>query len=321
MTSERKVVGALWGAIVGDALGVPVEFTKRSDRKTDPVTGIRGGGTWKQPPGTWSDDSSMILCCTESLLDRFDTDDMGRRLVGWFQDARWTAWNDVFDIGTTTHAALAAVANGTKAELAGGLDEWSNGNGSLVRNLPIALYTTALPTVELQDRAHRTSAITHRHPRSQMACGLHSLLVRRLLAGDAPAPAWDIAKEDFRDAYTAPEWTQELGAFETLMSADLATVPESEINSGGYVLSTLTAAVWCLLTSKTYAETTLKAVNLGGDTDTTGCAAGGLAGLAYGFGAIPQDWIRAIARKGDIDLLVYEFAETILRSAGQPGKP
>jgi ADP-ribosyl-[dinitrogen reductase] hydrolase len=78
---------------------------------------------------------------------------------------------------------------------------------------------------------------------------------------------------------------------------------------GGYVVHTLTASVWCLLSSRTFEETVLKAVNLGGDTDITGCVAGGLAGVRYGLSAIRKDWIDTLARKGDLDCLFNEFAE------------
>lgn len=311
MKSQERIVGALWGAIVGDALGVPVEFTDREERRRDPVVSMRGGGTWKQPPGTWSDDSSLLLCSVESLLNGFHTDDMGRRFVDWHNAERWTPWGKVFDIGMTTRSALLAVARETKAELAGGIAESSNGNGSLMRILPVALHGAQLAVPEMLDRVHRASAITHRHPRSLMACGLYALLARQLLADFPVEAAWAKAKDEFLRYYSAREWTSEASTFDRLLGSDLNALPETEIGSGGYVIDTLTASIWCLLNSEGYGETVLKAVNLGGDTDTTGCVAGGLAGLAYGVSAIPQEWIAALARKGDLDCLIHEFADSL----------
>src|SRR5262245_50838797 len=129
-STRDRVLGALWGALVGDALGVPVEFQDRSIRQGDPVTGMRGHGTHHQPPGTWSDDGALTLCTVESLVHaEFDTSDMGRRFVRWMKEEYWTATGVVFDIGGATADALMRIASGTPAERAGGRDEYSNGNG------------------------------------------------------------------------------------------------------------------------------------------------------------------------------------------------
>lgn len=72
------------------------------------------------------------------------------------------------------------------------------------------------------------------------------------------------------------------------------------INSEGYVIDTLEAALWCFLTARSYPEAVLKAVNLGEDTDTTAAVAGGLAGIYYGVDNIPSTWINEIARQQDI---------------------
>jgi ADP-ribosylglycohydrolase len=171
-----RILGGLWGAVVGDALGVPVEFTNRTEVQANPVTEMRGYGTQYQQAGTWSDDGSLLVCTVESLINyEFDTTDMGRRF------------------------------------------------------------------------AHLTK--------------------------------------------------------------DLSTKSEDWIVSTGYVIHTLTASLWCLLTTKDYRSCVLKAVNLGGDTDTTGCVAGGLAGVAYGKAAIPEEWINQLARSSDLETLFARFVE------------
>jgi len=312
-----QLMGALWGAVVGDALGVPVEFTDRPERQHDPVISMRGGGTWRQPPGTWSDDSSLLLCSVESLLNGFNTEDMGRRFVDWHNAERWTPWGSVFDIGMTTRAALLAISRGVKAEQAGGTTESSNGNGSLMRILPVALQAAQLPVHKMLERIHRASAITHGHPRSQMACGLYGLLVRELLHGNPPIAAWSLAKKEFVSGYVLPVWAAELSAFDQLMGTEIIGLAESAIESDGYVMHTLMASVWCLLNTGNFSKTVLRAVNLGGDTDTTACVTGGLAGLYYQRDAIPSEWISALARKGDVDCLFHEFLEIIV--ANQTG--
>src|SRR5260370_31226962 len=95
------------------------------------------------------------------------------------------------------------------------------------------------------------------------------------------------AVRHFRAVYEVdPYWAVELDHFQLLLAGSLGDRPESEIDSSGYVVHTLTASLWCLLTTSAFEECVLRAVNLGGDTDTTGCVAGGLAGVRYGLNAI-----------------------------------
>ncbi|WP_294291509.1 ADP-ribosylglycohydrolase family protein, partial [uncultured Chryseobacterium sp.] len=91
----------------------------------------------------------------------------------------------------------------------------------------------------------------------------------------------------------------------------LYTLQEGEISSSGYVLHSLEASLWCFLNSESYSEAVLKAVNLGEDTDTTGAITGGLAGVYYGFKAIPEEWVEVLARKEDIERLCIKLKEKL----------
>lgn len=306
-----RILGGLWGALVGDALGVPVEFQSRGDILLDPVTGMRGHGTHNQPKGTWSDDGALTLCTVESLVHhQFSTEDMGQRFVAWYQQGLWGARGIAFDVGIATSRALGRIANGSPAEMAGGDAEASNGNGSLMRILPIALRCSALPTDVLLERVHSASSITHRHPRSQAACGLYALVIRELLAGVAPKEAFARGVEAFGTFYTRDtRWGVELGEFQLILHGNLAARSESEIDSSGYVIDTLTASLWCLLTTSNFPECVLKAVNLGDDTDTTGCVAGGLAGVAYGSQNVPTEWVKELPRQEELRNLFAQFAK------------
>lgn len=305
-----RVVGGLWGAVVGDALGVPVEFRSRAEVQRNPVTDLRGHGTHNQPKGTWSDDSSLMLCTVDSLLRHdFDTADMGQRFVQWSEGKLWTPWGSVFDIGGATSRALGRIEQGIPAERAGGTDENSNGNGSLMRILPVALRFAREPAERLLEFAYRASAITHRHVRSPTACGLYCLVAAGLLRGETAVAAHQSAAQTVGPLFKTMPWTAERLCFAAALAPHLATLPEQEIASGGHVIDTLTASLWCLLTSKSYEETVLKAVNLGGDADTTGIAAGGLAGVCYGRAAVPEHWCNAMARANDLNLLFERFAD------------
>jgi ADP-ribosylglycohydrolase len=304
---KERILGGLWGSLVGDALGVPVEFKDRSTVQSNPVTSMREYGTHDQPRGTWSDDGALILCTTDSLLNsEFDLDDMGQRFVRWMDEGLWTANGNVFDIGMATISALKRIAGGTPAEQAGGTDEYSNGNGSLMRILPVVLRFAAEPLESFAGYVSKVSAITHGHARSQMACVFYGLLIRQLMFGWKPQSALDSVRVEFADSYAR---SAELTHFRHLLEDVFLSVPEPEIVSTGYVLHTLHASLWCLLTTQNFRECVLKAVNLGGDTDTTGCVAGGLAGVVYGLDAVPHEWMTALARKGDLDCLFHEFAD------------
>jgi ADP-ribosyl-[dinitrogen reductase] hydrolase len=309
-----RVLGGLWGSLVGDALGVPVEFKDRARRKLDPVIDMRGYGSHHQPAGTWSDDSSLILCTIDSLLRfPFNPHDIGARFVGWRREGLWAAHGELFDIGATTSDALDQLEAGVRAEVAGSADEWSNGNGSLMRIIPVALRFSGATTKELLDSVHRASAITHRHPRSQMACGLFGLVIGPLLKGLPPVHSFQAGINEFKAFYEPdPGWSTELDRFELMLNGDLPNWTENAIRSDGYVIHTLLASLWCLLTTSSFEECVLKAVNLGGDTDTTGCVAGGLAGIHYGLRGIRHDWIGVLARKNELEHLFNDFADLVL---------
>ena len=312
---KERILGSLWGALIGDALGVPVEFKDRATVQANPVKDMREYGTHHQPRGTWSDDGAMILCTIDSLLSHeFNLDDIGGRFVRWMQEGLWTAHGEVFDMGGTTSTALMHIANGTPAKMAGGKHEDSNGNGSLMRILPVVLRFEAEPLESFADYISKASSITHGHARAQMACVFYGLMVRQLMNGWKQQPALDSVRAEFADFYAR---SSELNRFRHLLEDDFPSLPEPEVVSTGYVLHTLHASLWCLLTTQNFRDCVLKAVNLGGDTDTTGCVAGGLAGVVCGLNNIPPEWVAALARKGDLDCLFHKFANLCAESNGR----
>lgn len=306
LTKNDRFLGGLWGSLTGDALGVPVEFSARPTVLQNPVTGMRAFGTHHQPVGTWSDDSSLLLCTAESLVKHeFSLDDIAQRFLRWVREAYWSPHGDVFDIGIATSQAISRYAQGMSPMQCGGRGEQDNGNGSLMRILPVCLRFANADLSLMLTRVEAVSSITPAHPRSLMACGLFGLVTREILAG-VPAPeALSHALPHFQQRY-ADRWPEEMSHFSTIGPA-LENAHMDMIDSSGYVIHTLTASLWCLLTTGSYSECVLKAVNLGGDTDTTGCVAGGLAGVYYGLDAIPREWLDALARKEDVARLFNQF--------------
>ncbi len=320
MINLDTIRGGIFGVCVGDALGVPVEFRPRSVLKEHPVTTMTGHGMHNQPLGTWSDDSSLTLCLVDSLCGGFNTRDIADKFEAWLGKGLWTAHGSVFDIGSTTFQAICDFTRVSDPTLAGPTHERSNGNGSLMRILPMALAFAEMAPELRMERACQVSRITHGHVRSQIGCAIYVETAVQLLTGVAPAEAIAVASNvvlSSRAAATAA-WRAELAEYSRVLNGQLARMTEDEVHSSGYVVHTLEAALWCLLTSDSYAETVLKAVNLGDDTDTTGAVAGGLAGIVYGPQAIPQDWLDALARRKDIETLCRSFAGSIEKRGSQP---
>lgn len=294
---------------MGDALGVPVEGMSRDRLQNRPVRDTGGGGSHGLPPGFWSDDTTLMLALLDTMTPEPDLDRTARNFIAWLEEGRFTPGGFAFGIGRTTYQAIGRLAAGVAPEAAGGRDEWSNGNGSLMRILPLA-FLRHLDEPALLDLTHRASRLTHAHPRSQMACGMFVLLARRILDGLDPVTAYRAAARAGRTYYDVPPFNDELAHHARFLSGDLAGLAESEIFSGVYVVETLEAAVWCLLQAGVFEEAVLRAVNLGGDTDTTGAVTGGLAGARFGREAIPDSWLNVLAKADRIGALAARFLDT-----------
>jgi len=311
--NEEKIVGGILGVVTGDALGLPVQFLSRDEVQSRPVARMQGGGAFNTPAGTWSDDSSLTLCLTASLVEKgYDLTDIAQRFVRWFRDGYCTPWGYAFDIGNATRAAMRNLLQGVAPLQAGPAGENSNGNGSLMRILPAALYFAHLPDRELIQRISEVAKITHGHPRSQLGCSLYALYVKELLAGANPEAAYDNLRVKAQTVFAGSELERELAHYQRATSGCLQGLPKDEIRSTGYVVDTLEAALWCLLTTGGFQEAVLKAVNLGLDTDTVGAVAGGLAGVCYGLEGIPAEWLAAIIGHDWILALARRFAGVII---------
>lgn len=316
--TQERILGGLLGAVTGDALGVPVEFLRREELRSNPVREMRGWGTHSQPRGTWSDDTSMALCLAESITTLgWDLDDQARRFTRWAFENYWTPHGRTFDIGGTTLAALRRFRSGSPARSCGGTGERDNGNGSLMRILPAAIWFSGTSEEMILSAFSGASAVTHAHGRSRLAVVCFGLLVRALLEGMSPAEGLRRAAGDVRrlagEGLLDPAMREELPALSRILDGSILELPEEEIRSGGYVVDTLEASIWCLGRTSSWEECVLAAVNLGGDTDTTGTVAGGLAGILYGSAAIPPEWVDTLARREQVEALLSSLAEMAVR--------
>ncbi len=296
LSAQDRISGGLIGLLVGDALGVPYEFHRPESLPPHPAIEYAPPPSFSRshrgvPPGTWSDDGAQALCLLASLLEceRLDVSDFARRLVGWYDDGYLAVDGVVFDVGITTRRAIHALKAGTSPLDAGPTGERDNGNGSLMRSLPLALWHHG-EDEELVRDAHAQSRVTHGHLRSQVCCALYCLWARRVLA--AASDPWNDAVRALRQIYHASP-----GALQELEGSVRPDAPPQGKGSG-YVVDCLHSARSALQASS-YVDVVRGAILLGDDTDTTACVAGGIAGLRGGIGEIPERW-RAGLRGQDL---------------------
>ena len=308
-------MGNIWkegvfGVVVGDALGCPVQFESRETVAGHPVTGMRGHGTFDLPAGSWTDDSSLTLALLDSICETggLDLKHIMGNFVAWLYDGKFTPYGYSYDVWFGTRRAIQHYKLLGDPYLCGGRDESNNGNGSLMRIMPACLYCCAkgLEEEEAVPLIGAVGSLTHAHLRANIACGLYWFMIREVLKGTGSLCERLQVGLDKGFAYYDgnPENRGEVNHYRRLRDlAAFAKVPAEEIRGSGYVVATLEAAVWSLITTDSFETALLKAVNLGEDTDTVGAIAGGLAALYYGYDAIPPEWIAELKRKEWIEEL------------------
>lgn len=310
--NSGQIKSVLYGVALGDALGVPFEFKSRQVINKNPVTDMIGYGTYNLPPGTFSDDSSLTFCLAEALTTTFDLNTIGQNFVKWYYDNYWTPRGHVFDIGIATRQAISRLAKGEQPDLAGGLDVSSNGNGSLMRISPLVFYLLDKPIEYRFKITKQVSSITHGHIRSVIACFYYLEFARQLFEQKDKFEIYKNLQTEVPDYLKTLSIDQtEIALYGRLLNQNIYELSEENIYSSGYVLHTLEASIWCLMSTENYKDAVLKAVNLGDDTDTTAAVTGGLAGLLYGLNNIPQHWLKQLVRYEDIENLAERLYKKI----------
>lgn len=291
VSRNHQIRDGMLGLLVADACGVPYEFRHPSEippfdqiNMNPPKGYIRSYA--HVPLGTWSDDGAQALCLFVSLKNcgMYHAYDFTARLIKWHDRGYMAVDNYVFDIGNQTATAIARLKNGMTTRYAGLRGERNNGNGALMRCLPLALLHGGNDVALVLD-AHAQSEITHAHLRSQVCCALYCLWVRREL--QRHSDPWNSAVSTLRTIYQkTPPYQLEL---ETHIRPD-----EPPHGQGtGYVLDTLhSARLAC--EEHDYQTIIRRAISFGHDTDTTACVAGGIAGIRHGLENIPHSWRAAL---------------------------
>lgn len=261
--NQNKVLSGLMGLCVGDALGVPVESRSRRFLKRYPVKGMQENGTHNKPAGTWSDDSSLTFCTSESLCNGLDLDDMAQRFLKWYKEGYCTPYGSAFDAGSITMYALEKINAGRKAEFCGAADIRSNGNGSLMRILPLAFYLENYNGDKFKV-VEKVSAITHAHIYSKISCNIYIEFAINLLKGLKPEEAYEKMQNAILDYYSDKVPVECITRFNRILKRKIYKEWKFNIFSDGYVIHSLEACLWSFINSHDYSSAVLKAVNLGG---------------------------------------------------------
>jgi ADP-ribosyl-[dinitrogen reductase] hydrolase len=301
-TREERYRGALIGLAAGDALGTTLEF--KPPGTFEPIGDMIGGGPFNLEAGQWTDDTSMALCMAESLIESngFDPVDQLSRYVRWKRDGHHSSIGRCFDIGGTVRAALARFER-FREPWSGSTDEFSAGNGSLMRLAPVPLFFAAQPEIAIA-RAADSSRTTHGATEAIDACRHFAGLIVGALHGKS------------REALLAPMFTPVEGLWDReplapkiheIAAGSFLTRNPPEIRGTGYVVASLEAALWAFAKSTSFEHGALLAVNLGDDADTTGAVYGQLAGAYYGVEGIPLNWRHKLAGLPTLERFAVEL--------------
>lgn len=260
-----KIKGALYGVAIGDALGGPLEFMSAEEIQAEHglVTEMIGGGWLDLNPGETTDDTAMTMCVAYGILENpsIPYQAIGRRFIEWKAGGPK-------DIGMTCALAIDYAQNRCKndwweaAHLAEAqMHGRSDGNGALMRTIYPALYYTDEKKRRLVTRG--IALMTHTGKTSAEICEAYVEIVSSAIHGREAAPY----------SYLTPEGQHE---------------------PNGYVVNTYANVMQAITETGSFEEALVNAVNRGGDADTNGAIAGGLAGAIYGYEEIPQRWIDAL---------------------------
>ena len=314
LESLRTMISAvIYGLVVGDALGVPVEFEKRD---TYSIIDMVGYGTYNQPPGTWSDDTSLTLALMEHLGEKSDLSILMDKFVS-YRDGYLTPFGYCFDIGIATNEAIERYLSGISPEVCGGKDERSNGNGALMRISPLVfLLLKNFNLINQVKVIKKYTTLTHGHPRSIVASIIYLFLLKDMLFYDSLPEVLDSVQIKLEEIFSqnSEYWEEYENHFKEIFDEEFYHKSREEIKSTGYVVDTLKACLWCVGTTNSFKDAVLKAVNLGEDTDTIAAITGTLAGAKYSFESIPKEWIEKLVNKA----LIEEKCEQLFNRIIEP---
>lgn len=298
---EDRLVGALIGLAVGDALGTTLEF--KALGTFEPITDMTGGGPFRLAPGQWTDDTSMALCLAESLVacGGFDAADQMRRYVRWWRKGHLSSTGRCFDIGNTVRAALSRFEDNGNP-FAGVTDPRSAGNGSLMRLAPVVMYYADDPRTAIE-MAAESSRTTHAAPEAVDACRYFAALLSGAFRGLPKDRLLNTTYVDRMGFWHRAPLTPKI------REVAAGSYHVRQVRGSGYVTECLEAALWAFANTDDFRSGALAAANLGDDADTTTAVYGQLGGAYYGLEGIPLEWRTRLHQSSAIIDLARRLAE------------
>lgn len=309
----------IYGVAVGDAMGFPMQFYKREQVKKFNIPKMTAHHSGQIPAGTWSDDTSLTVALADALCnsDEIDYEKIMGNFYLWISEGKFSPYYKAFDIGRTCFKALMCYSGGDEPLLFGCDSEMDNGNGSLMRISPLVFYINKLFGEDAFDNKktfeiiHNVSRLTHAHQIALIACDIYVAVLFYLYKGKEKNLSVKTALNKVqRFVNKNRDFEYGFSKFQRLYDDNFSSLPENKISSKGYVVDTLEAALWCFLSTGSYRECILKAINLGNDTDTIGAVAGAMAGLYYAGQEdkdIPEDWIKDLQGKDLLDKTILKL--------------
>ena len=301
MNSLNKDI--LLGTAIGDALGLPVQFLEREVVAKNPITTMEGLDQFNIPAGTWSDNTSLSFCLAESLCNGYDLNDIINKFTKWMYEDYWTPANETFDINYINYFAIVNLRNNGSPHVTGIDNKRGNRDGSLMRILPLVPYILNMGKEDRFRIIGEVSSLTHRHPRSILACISLCEFAIQYINSQSIEKAYQAMQQTILQLLKKEMFIEEDIPFKRLVGLsyeEFKAIELKDIHSTEYVIDTLEASLWCIFNTTNYKDAVLKSVNLGDDANTVGAITGGLAGIIYGYDTIPPEWLEVLAKKDDI---------------------
>ena len=318
---NNQYLGAIIGHAVGDAMGFPTEFSKREELLQNPVIEMIDSPDVGQPAGSWSDDTAMEIATIDSFIQKkyFDYKDIMDKWVKWISKSEYTPTGVAFDIGRTCLKAIKKYCNGTAPLQCGSTSMNENGNGSLMRILPVALYAYSkkLDDTSIHKLTNEVSSLTHAHEVSRLGCYIYVQFIICLLKGYTKEDAYKHIQYLDYSAYDM----HSLKLYTRILDEQIEVQRLDQIKSTGYIVDTLESAMWIFMNAQHYKEAITASTNIGGDTDTIGAIVGSMAGIYYGFESIPSNWLDKLQRKEYLMELADKFEKSVAVLPKNVSKP
>ena len=313
---EKKkliVKSSVLGFAVGDAFGVPVEFLSRNEIRKLKINKMLGNGSHNVPAGSWSDDTSMIVATMDSIIrsnGEIDYEDIMKCFCDWLANAKYTSLDFTFGVGNIIFRSLIKFSKGIPALECGEKEFMDNGNGSLMRILPISLYCILnnLSEEETIEIVNNASKITHAHDISKMSCYIFTEFLRKIIETNDKKNAFQHILKLNYDKYYSEE---AIGAYKQLLDVNFPSIDDVQIKESGYVVDTLESVIYSILNTETYVDAVTMAVNLGYDTDTVAGITGAIAGVIYGYDKIPKEWLTILKKRSYLEKISEKFYKSI----------